>query len=353
MVEPHPPWLERLEEFTDRFRADFRRRDQVRWLAVYLQGLLGPASCAAEANFPNRSSDSSPPQRAQRKTIGTLARHVLLPPDLVVEDVGQALQNFVNQSPWDERLLWRRARALLREACADPDGVFVLEDLAFVKQGRHSVGVQRQYSGALGRKTNCQIAVALSHAGRGGAFPLAMRLYLPRGWLQNLSRLEAAGVPQEYRRPQGRGGIALELLDEARGEGWPLPGVVAGLGYAADRDFRQALADRGLSYLVQAAADAGAGPGERLWSPEPDQAVLTNLPADTEAARLAAFWQARVEARRANQTLMTELGLEHFEGRSWRGFHHHACLAALAFSFRVLEAGRNPALAPGGAEMAS
>jgi SRSO17 transposase len=331
MSEPHPSWLERLEEFTDRFRADFRRRDQVRWLSVYLQGLLGPG---------------------ERKTIGTLARHVLLPPDLVVEDVGQALQNFVNQSPWDERLLWRRARGLLRAACADPEGVFVLDDLAFVKQGRHSVGVQRQYSGALGRKTNCQIAVALFHAGPGGACPLSLRLYLPRGWLQSLSRLEAAGVPEECRRPQGRSAIALELLDEARAEGWPARVLVAGPGHAADRDFREALAERGLSYLVHAPADAEMVPGERVWFAEPDQAVLTNR-TDTDAPPLAALWQARAEARRANQVLMAELGLEHFEGRSWRGFHHHACLVALAYCFRVLEQGRESALAHAGVEVAS
>ena len=185
MVEHDAGWLQDLDDYTALFRDDFRRRDQARWAAVYLQGLL---------------------QEGGRKTIGGLARRVALPPDLSVDDAAQALQNFVNQSPWDEQRIWRRHRALLAGRHAEPDGVFVLDDLAFVKQGRCSVGVQRQYSGALGRKTNCQIAVALHHAGSAGCCPLSLRLYLPRGWLTHPHRLDAAGVPPERpRRPeQGR-----------------------------------------------------------------------------------------------------------------------------------------------------
>ena len=75
-----------LDAYVAHFRDAFRRRDQAAWVAVYLQGLLGDAN---------------------RKTIGGLARRVELPPDLEVEDTAQALQNFVNQSPWDEAGVWR------------------------------------------------------------------------------------------------------------------------------------------------------------------------------------------------------------------------------------------------------
>ncbi len=84
-------WLQSLDDYAASFRDVFRRRDQARWAAVYLQGLL-----TAEG----------------RKTIGGLARHVVLPPDLTVDDASQALQNFVNQSPWDEGRVWRRFRSL-------------------------------------------------------------------------------------------------------------------------------------------------------------------------------------------------------------------------------------------------
>src|SRR5262249_51792878 len=152
-----------------------------------------------------------------------------------------AMQNFVNQSPWDERLALRRLRSRLAAAFSDPEGAFVVDELAVPKQGRHSVGVQRQYSSALGRKANCQVAVALYASGSAGVCPLGMRLYLPRSWLHNTSLLEGAGVPEENRRPQTKGGIALELLDEARAEGWPGGVVVAGNGLGADWDFRAGL----------------------------------------------------------------------------------------------------------------
>src|SRR5438876_144955 len=85
--------LERVEEFIAGFQDDFRRRDQVRWAAVYIQGLL---------------------TAGERKTVGRMARQAVLPPDMMVDDVAQALQNFINQSPWDEQKLWRRYRNLMQ-----------------------------------------------------------------------------------------------------------------------------------------------------------------------------------------------------------------------------------------------
>src|SRR5262249_35284591 len=111
--------LQGLDDYVDLFRDDFRRRDQAPWAGVYLPGLLLPS---------------------ERKTIERPAARVLLPPDLVVDDVAQALQNFVNQSPWDEQQLWRRYRGLMAGRLGHPQGVFVIEDLTFPKQGRHSVG---------------------------------------------------------------------------------------------------------------------------------------------------------------------------------------------------------------------
>jgi len=282
MFDQDSGWLERLDDFVDLFRDDFRRRDQIRWASVYLQGLL---------------------REGQSKTIGTMVRRVLLPPDLVVEDVAQALQNFVNQSPWDERKLWQRHRQMHRIQHADAEGFFVLEGLAFGKNGRHSVGVQRQYSGVLGRKTNCQIAIVLFHVGSAGVCPLGLRLYLPRTWLQNPARLDAAGVPEEYRLNQTRGNIALELLDAARAEGWGAGAVLASAGLGTDSAFLEGLERRGLHNLLETSCHDGV--------------------------------RERIE--QARRLLMEELGMDHFEGRSWRGFHHHACLVALAYSFRILQ----------------
>ena len=210
MVEHDADWLQSLDDYTALFRDDFRRRDQAPGPPSTCKGCCRKAAARPSAAWPAASS---------------------LPPDLSVDDAAQALQNFVNQSPWDEQKVWRRHRALMAGRLAEPDGVFVLDDLAFVKQGRCSVGVQRQYSGALGRKTNCQIAVALHHAGPAGCCPLSLRLYLPRGWLLHAHRLDAAGVPRERRDGRSKGAIALELLDEARSEGWPARLVTGGVGF--------------------------------------------------------------------------------------------------------------------------
>ncbi len=267
-----------------------------------------------------------------RKTIGGLARQVVLPPDLTVEDAAQALQNFVNQSPWDEGRVWRLYRGLMAERLAETEGAFVLDDPAFVKQGRHSVGVQRQYSGALGRKTNCQIAIALYHAGSAGCCPLGLRLYLPRGWIQQPHRLDAAGVPEGRRRGQGKGAIALELLDEARSEGWPAGLVTGGASFGTDHEFRAGLAARGWTYLLDAPADVELTESETLHRAEGDRVQVGNGGGATERAA-----SARRAAAEAAAVLMRGLGLDHFEGRSWRGFHHHACLATLAYGFRFFQ----------------
>jgi SRSO17 transposase len=312
MREENQDWLDRLEEYIELFRDDFRRRDQIRWASVYLQGLL---------------LASSP------KTIEAMARLVLLSPDRMVDDVAQALQNFVNQSPWDENKLWRRHRQMHQAQQAHPDSFFVLQDLAFVKQGRHSIGVQRQYSGLLGRKTNCQIAVSLAHLSPAGLCPLALRLYLPRTWLQDSKRLERTGVPEEFCTPQTRGSIALSMLDQVDADGWRAPLVLASPGLAADPALRDGLEKRGHRYAIQAGPVATHSANWRFQ----DSAWISNLLVDSRPRFEWPLVRAVEQVRKANQIVHEELGLDHFEGRSWRGFHHHACLVMLAFSFRHLQ----------------
>src|SRR5262245_41834178 len=145
--------LGRLEQFTESFRGDFRRPEQARWAAVYLLGLL-------------RCRD--------RKTVENLARTLTVPPAWGVRDGAHALEHFLNQGPWDEGKVWGRHLTLAARELAQPGGLFVVRELTFVKQGRHSAGVQRQFSSALGKKANCQLAVALHHAGPASFVPLGL-----------------------------------------------------------------------------------------------------------------------------------------------------------------------------------
>ena len=125
---------------------------------------------------------------------------------------------------------------------ASPEGIFVIDDTGFPKQGKHSVGVQHQYCGQLGKKANCQVAVTVHYVSPEGHFPAALRLYLPESWTGSPERLEAAGVPERYRQERTKGQIALELLDQVRREGL-LPGdvVITDAGYGVSQEFRDGL----------------------------------------------------------------------------------------------------------------
>ena len=230
--------LRRLEAYAGHFADNFNRPRQRAWCGVYLAGLL---------------------QDGERKSIEPLSRRVTLPAALQgTSDPDQGLQQFVSQSSWDERALGQRYRALMAKTFADRAGVFVLDDTTFPKAGTHSVGVQRQYCGALGKKANCQAAVSLHYVGAKGHVPLGLRLFLPDVWLETPARLDKAGVPEGERRPLSKGEIALELLDAVRAENVLLGQVVVGdSGYGVSGPL--ALGTRRVGPALRAGRDRGDG----------------------------------------------------------------------------------------------
>jgi SRSO17 transposase len=307
----------------------------------------------------------------------------------------------------------------MAETFASPEGIFVIDDTSFPKQGKHSVGVQRQYCGALGKKANCQAAPSVHYVTPTGHYPLDLRLYLPDSWLADPKRLDQAGVPGAERRALTKPQIALELLDRVRSEGLPGWAVVTDAGYGASKEFRDGVAARGLVYMAGVTGDgvvflqeptwdppgpSGRGrpatrhrlartspppvalselaktvrlrkvtwregtkgklsarfawlrvwPGQGwqegacahaapLWLLIEEQAdgklkfAFSNLPPDTSCKKAVRLWKSRWPVEQGYQQLKEELGLDHFEGRSWRGFHHHACLVFLAYGFLTLE----------------
>lgn len=238
-----PAVVDRLREYAARFTPDFPQSKPARWAGVYLHGLL---------------------LDGERKSIEPLSRRITLPPELTATDPEQALQQFVNQSPWDDQKVLTRYRALMAEPFGSPDGVFVVDDTSFPKRGRHSVGVQHQYCGALGKQANCQVAVTLHYSGPRGHFPLAVRLHLPGSWTADATRLDAAGVPEEFRAARTKGEIALGLIDQVRAEGILGGTVVADLGYGSSV-VRAGLAERGLRYVVGVPANSVVFPNEPGW----------------------------------------------------------------------------------------
>ena len=390
MSRPGPePWLGRLDAWLEPFLAALPRAAQRRWAPLYVRGLLLPG---------------------ERKSVEPMAARVC--PGQV-----QQLHHFVSASTWPherlERVLAERADRLV----GGPDAVLVVGDTALVKQGRHSVGAQRQYCGQLGKKANCQALVSLTLARGEVPVPVALRLFLPEAWADDARRRERAGVPPEVVfRPKWR--VALDEIGRLRAQGVRFGCVLGDAEYGKVAAFRHALDERGLPWALaippnqkvfaSGVTTAMPRPGERggrprkhpvpsepsrpassLFADPPDAAFrtlswrlgtkgplraafsaqrvrvadgpeaasaqhlpgeerwlvcehratgerkfhLTSHPAGTALEDLATAIKARWCCEQAHQQLKEELGLDHYEGRSWRGLHHHALLCQVALAF--------------------
>jgi len=128
----------------------------------------------------------------------------------------QRLQALLTSMEWDEWELNRRRVEVMKGMDSEGDGVLLLDPTDFPKQGKHSVGVARQYSGSLGKIANCQVTVNSYYAERNVAWPLSTKLYLPMSWAEDPERCQKAGIPKEEVEYKKRTAIALELLNEAK-----------------------------------------------------------------------------------------------------------------------------------------
>ena len=335
----------------------------------------------------------------------------------------QALQQFVNQSPWPfEGVRASLARKVEQEFV--PEAYWLIDEVSFPKQGEHSVGVARQYCGALGKTANCQVAVTLDLGIEESSTPLDWALYLPEKWANDRVRRKEAGVTEAVTfrtKPE----LALDLIDEVKG--WGLQGrlVLADSAYGDGFEFRQGLRDRGLHYVVQVSGELTAwtedphpakppmkGKGQiarkrfyaddfppaptllriakdlpsRSWKTvtwregskgplssrfarvvvwmanglaqgktlvvpsdelliewpegekEPRKYWLSSLPPQRTSFRgLVRKAKGRYRVEQDYEEMKGEVGLDHFEGRSWQGWHHHVTLVTLAYAFLMLE----------------
>ena len=169
----------------------------------------------------------------------------------------QALHHFVAVSPWG----WRPVRRRLAEvmvAALEPTA-WAVDDTGFPKDGDHSVGVQRQYCGTLGKTANCQLGVSVNAVTEAASCPLDWRLFLPESWDGDAERRAACRVPARVQhRPKWQ--LVLDMLDGLQGWGLRPPVLVADAGYGEVGEFRQGLDDREIGYVVQVKADTSADP---------------------------------------------------------------------------------------------
>lgn len=391
----------RLEDFLEQCFDGLGRRERREALCAYLRGLL---------------------LDGERKSMVPIAARLAEHPD-DVEAIRQRIQEAVSRANWDEREVFRRIGVRITRRLPGVDA-FVVDDTGFPKKGRHSVGVQRQYSGTLGRIDNCQIATSLHLASEAGGACIGMRLFLPERWASDAKRRAKAGIPEGiHHKPKWQ--ISLDLIDDALEWGLPPKVVVADSGYGDSVEFREGLVRRGLSYVVSVTGTAvvwppgvcpippppptpgkggrrksrwtdppdqsaikmaelaknlpktayrrmtwregtkgkqwnrfafvrirtahkhamGRPPGEEQWlicewpksKKAPTTYYLSNLPASTSKKRLVYLAKLRWRIERDYQELKGELGLDHFEGRGWRGFHHHVACVAAAHAFLTLQ----------------
>ena len=281
---------------------------------------------------------------------------------------------------------------------------WILDDTAYPKKGTHSVGVGRQYCGVLGKQENCQVAVTLSLANELMSVPAAYRLYLPQDWAADRARRRVAGVPDEVLfqtktqialdeidRLVADGvakapvvmdafyGRATELRDEIAKRGMQYVAAIREdtTVYMAGRAAGNPIAVKELAsslpksvwksvwwrhgtkgdmrsrFALLRVRAAKKEPGQRTerpiewllieWptsEPAPVKYWLCNLPTGTRISKIVNLAQMRWRVERDYEELKGELGLDHYEGRGWLGFHHHGALCIAAYAFLAAERAR-------------
>src|SRR3712207_6109160 len=365
-------WAAGLREVKTRMRPLFAHTSVADSACTFLDGLLGPE---------------------RRKTGWRRAE--------AAGDAGPWRQQAVlGRSHWDADALRDLVRDYVLETLAAADGVLVIDETGFLKQGKASCGVARQYTGSAGKITNCQIGVFAAYVSDKGCALIDRQLYLPKDWINNSIRRQAAHVPDSLHfvtKPE----IATEMIARALAEGVPFAWVAADTIYgvgAVEMQLRRAgkgyvlgahATDQFYSWIGKpevagtaeeiaqelapgawkrlSAGDGTKGPRLYDWA----YVELADLEADEYNEALTGLWTrgllirrnisdqdlaffstwcpagtpietlVRVEGQRwaiedAFETAKTELGLTHNETRSWHGWHRHVSLVMLAFAMMAV-----------------
>ena len=178
----------------------------------------------------------------------------------------RSLQRVLTDARWDDAAVTAHLQTYLAPRLNDPLAVWVVDESGVPKQGRKSVGVSRQYCGAVGKVASCQIGVFLAHVGPRGRALVDKRLWLPREWTHDPVRCQAAGVPEAARVYRSKTELALMLLQRAKALGQLQSGWVTGDdAYGASPDFRDGVAAEGWLYLLEVAGNTPVWPIAAAW----------------------------------------------------------------------------------------
>lgn len=364
---PQTP-LPELAEFLAPLRVHFTQGPSAETLRQYVSGLL--------SEHPNKNCD-------------TLAA-------VMPKMSEQQLQYLLTDMVWDEQALNRQRIAQMLALPCGGDGVLIFDDTGFDKKGCHSVGVARQYTGTVGKITNCQVTVNCHYAERTRAWPVATRVYLPQGWAEDEERRKRAHVPKAVVF-QTKAEIALGLLDEANHCGVKHECVTGDADYGDNPNFLNGLAKRQARHVMAVRANFSVvlGRGQdrpvrradevlvaqprhawrsiawsegakgwwrakvlalRCWRVDGESTrhvgwligqrpgrgqhgewkyFWSDFPPTTPLAVLVEYAHRRHWVEQYHEEAKTELGWDQYQGRRWDGFHRHAVLVMLSYSFLV------------------
>ncbi len=396
---------------------------QEKRFAAYIEGLANAAG-HEDRHIPLKDYCKGLLLPGERKSIEPMAAR-LNPRN--VQATRQSLHHLVAKAPWSDQSLLDHVREQALPAMQKHGEVvaWIVDDTGFPKKGKHSVGVTRQYCGQVGKQDNCRVAVSLSVATWNSSLPIAYRLYLPKDWAEDAERREKAEVPEEIEF-QTKPEIALDQIRAAVDADVSRGVVLADAAYGINTEFRDAITELGLQYVVGVQSSMSvwepgkaplpakprqkmgrpprllqrtakhqpvsvkqlatnlpgsafkditwregtdrklrsrfavarvrpahrdyekAEPHAEQWlliewprnEPEPTKYWISTLSSNTPLKALVKIAKQRWIIERDYQELKQELGLGHFEGRNWRGFHHHATLCIAAYGFLVTERNR-------------
>ena len=376
-----PGFESRLESFLQHVAEELPRSDQREKFALYTLGLLS---------------------EAERKSIEPLAAPTR--PD-APDAAHQSMLHFVANAPWSDRSVRRRAVAwgLWGATAHSQVRGTILDDTGLPKQGRHSVGVQRQYTGTAGKITNCQIAVTLCLFTDHDTLPVDIALYLPDVWAKDAERRAVARVPKSVAF-QTKAELACAMLRAAHADSVPLGELLlADADYGRDPKIRAIAGELGMKYAVGIHASQRVWDAEGAWTAPktvrklvadlpprsfrrlswrgdtnghklsarfafrrvflatgnrkptegneavwlilewrdgeaaPERFFASDLPTKTKKKALVRRLKERWRTERLYEDLKGEVGFDHYEGRSWPGWHHHMSVVFCVYAMLVAE----------------
>jgi SRSO17 transposase len=351
----------------------FARSDVRSQALAYLAGLLSPA---------------------ERKNSWQLA-------EICAQPNPYGFQHLLGRADWNPDALRDRLRSYVLDYLAAPDAVGVIDETGFLKKGTHSAGVARQYSGTAGKIENCQIGVFLAYASEHGQTLLDRELYLPKVWIDDRERCRRAGIPNE-RRFATKPALAQQMLSRTFAAGVLLAYITGDSVYGDDGKLREWLERRKQAYVLAVSSDEMVWIDKERWQ---IKTVLAELPSEgwqrlsaglgSKGPRSYDWWrvelkqpaqagwkhwlllrrsisdpsevrayicfdladaslaaQVRVAGMRwtveeSIQTGKGEVGLDHYEVRSFSGWYRHITLAMWAQAWlNVIRAEQGADVAP-------